>query len=72
MRASRIGWALGVGRLGGIVAPMLGGWLLSSGVAPPRIFLTGCVFAVIAAIATALLRVHTSFAKPLAVEEAIT
>jgi MFS transporter, AAHS family, 4-hydroxybenzoate transporter len=56
MRASGIGWALGIGRLGGIVAPALGGYLLSAGVAPTRIFLSACVFAVIAAAATALLR----------------
>ena len=28
MRTSGIGWALGIGRLGGIAAPVLGGWLL--------------------------------------------
>ncbi len=31
MRTSGLGWALGVGRLGGIAAPVLGGYLLSSG-----------------------------------------
>ena len=69
MRASGIGWALGVGRLGGIVAPILGGWLLRSGVAPLHIFLSACVFAVIAGIATALLRVRSQRLAPLAVPE---
>ena len=55
MRTSGIGWALGIGRLGGIAAPMLGGWLLSIGLAPRHIFLSACVFALIAAVATALL-----------------
>ena len=55
MRTSGIGWALGIGRLGGIAAPALGGYLLSLGLPPPQIFLSACGFATIAAIATALL-----------------
>jgi len=55
MRASGLGWALGIGRLGGIAAPLLGGWLLTQGLPPARIFLCACVFALIAALATALL-----------------
>jgi AAHS family 4-hydroxybenzoate transporter-like MFS transporter len=55
MRASGIGWALGIGRLGGIAAPLLGGYLLRSGWAPPHIFLSACAFAIIAAVATAML-----------------
>jgi len=35
MRTSGLGWALGIGRLGGIAAPVLGGYLLSLGMAPP-------------------------------------
>jgi MFS transporter, AAHS family, 4-hydroxybenzoate transporter len=55
MRTSGIGWALGVGRLGGIVAPVLGGYLLAIGLPPTRIFLVACLFALIAATATASL-----------------
>jgi AAHS family 4-hydroxybenzoate transporter-like MFS transporter len=55
MRTSGLGWALGIGRLGGIAAPVLGGYLLSLGMHPPQIFLSACGFALIAAIATALL-----------------
>ncbi len=55
MRTSGLGWALGIGRLGGIAAPILGGYLLRTGMAPTHIFLSACLFAVIAAIATALL-----------------
>ncbi|WP_084210778.1 MFS transporter [Pseudonocardia acaciae] len=32
VRASALGWALGVGRAGAIVGPLLGGWVLASGV----------------------------------------
>src|SRR5262249_61443448 len=55
MRTSGLGWALGIGRLGGIAAPMLGGSLLSVGLPPRQIFLSACLFAVIAAVATGLL-----------------
>ena len=55
MRTTGLGWALGVGRLGGIAAPPLGGYLLIIGMPPRHIFLAACGFAVIAAFATALL-----------------
>jgi MFS family permease len=55
MRASGLGWALGIGRLGAIVAPLLGGYLLALGLPPTQIFLSACVFALIAAGATAAL-----------------
>ena len=55
MRTSGIGWALGIGRLGGIAAAPLGGFLLARGLAPRHVFLSAIVFAVIAAVATALL-----------------
>jgi hypothetical protein len=55
MRTSGIGWALGIGRLGGIVAPILGGYLLAIGLPPTRIFLVAGLFALIAATATSLL-----------------
>jgi MFS transporter, AAHS family, 4-hydroxybenzoate transporter len=55
MRTSGLGWALGIGRLGGIAAPVLGGYLLSVGLPPRHIFLSACLFALVAAAATALL-----------------
>ncbi|HTV88107.1 MAG TPA: MFS transporter [Stellaceae bacterium] len=70
MRTSGLGWALGVGRLGGIAAPVLGGWLLQIGVAPTHIFLSACLFAIIAAIATGLLALRGSRAEQLAVAAA--
>jgi hypothetical protein len=55
MRTTGIGWALGIGRLGGIVAPVLGGYLLAVGLPPTHIFLVAGLFALIAAAATSLL-----------------
>ena len=66
MRTSGLGWALGIGRLGGIAAPVLGGYLLSLGLHPPQIFLSACLFAAIAAVATGLLALRGVRAEPLA------
>jgi MFS transporter, AAHS family, 4-hydroxybenzoate transporter len=60
MRTSGLGWALGIGRLGGIAAPLLGGYLLSRGLPPTQIFLSACGFAIVAAAATALLHFRGS------------
>jgi MFS transporter, AAHS family, 4-hydroxybenzoate transporter len=64
MRTSGLGWALGIGRLGGIAAPPLGGWLLSLGLPPRQIFLSACGFALVAAVATALLALRGMQAAP--------
>ena len=69
MRTSGLGWALGIGRLGGIAAPALGGYLLSRGLAPTHIFLSACLFALIAAAATAALAFRGISTAPVAVGE---
>jgi AAHS family benzoate transporter-like MFS transporter len=48
-------WALGVGRLGAIVGPWLGGELLTMGLPPREIFLVACVTAAIATAAVVCL-----------------
>jgi MFS transporter, AAHS family, 4-hydroxybenzoate transporter len=55
MRTSGYGFATGVGRLGGIAAAPLGGYLLAHGLPPTYVFLSACLFAGIAALATAFL-----------------
>jgi len=69
MRTSGIGWALGIGRLGGIAAPVLGGYLLSLHMAPTQIFLSACFFALVAAVATGLLALRVPRAERLMVRE---
>jgi AAHS family 4-hydroxybenzoate transporter-like MFS transporter len=69
MRTTGLGWALGIGRLGGIAAPILGGYLLSLGMPPTHIFLSACGFALIAAAATALLAFRGSQEAALTVGE---
>jgi MFS transporter, AAHS family, 4-hydroxybenzoate transporter len=55
MRTSGYGVATGIGRLGGIAAAPLGGFLLARGLPPTYVFVSACLFALIAAIATAFL-----------------
>ena len=69
MRTTGLGWALGIGRLGGIAAPVLGGYLLSLGMKPTQIFLSACGVAIVAAAATALLAFRGSRTAALQMEE---
>jgi AAHS family 4-hydroxybenzoate transporter-like MFS transporter len=60
IRSTGVGWALGIGRFGGIAGPALGGALLAYGLPPKEIFLCACGPAVIAALATILLTVKAA------------
>jgi len=60
IRSTGVGWALGVGRLGGIAGPALGGALLAFGLPPTQIFLCACGPALIAACATIPLTVKAA------------
>jgi MFS transporter, AAHS family, 4-hydroxybenzoate transporter len=51
IRSTGVGWALGVGRIGSIVGPFIGGVMLSLQWTPQQIFLAGAVPAVCAAAA---------------------
>ena len=60
VRSTGVGWALGIGRIGSIVGPILGGQLLSFDWGMRRVFLAAAVPAVIAASsAFALNRSHS-------------
>ena len=72
MRTSGLGWALGIGRLGGIVAPVLGGYLLARGLNPTHIFLSACLFAIIAAVATGMLKLRGTRAELLTGRPAVS
>ena len=38
LRATGVGWTMGVGRIGAIVGPVLGGLLIEAGIAAPTLF----------------------------------
>lgn len=59
IRSTGVGWALGVGRIGSIVGPLLGGMLQSMAVAPRVIFFLCAIPAVIAALAAIALGSHS-------------
>lgn len=52
-RATGLGWTTGVGRIGGISGPLLGGWLVATGIAYPWGFYLFALFSLLAALATA-------------------
>jgi AAHS family 4-hydroxybenzoate transporter-like MFS transporter len=61
IRSTGIGWCLGIGRIGSIVGPMLGGAMLKLDWSPREILLAGSIPALCAAFATFLsLRLRTN------------
>ncbi len=67
IRSTGLGWALGVGRIGSIVGPVLGGIMLSMRWGPREIFLAGATPALCAAVAVILsnwLRGNSSAYRP--------
>jgi AAHS family 4-hydroxybenzoate transporter-like MFS transporter len=55
-RATGVGWALGMGRFGGIIAPLVAGELMAAGIAIGHLFWLAIVPALICAGGVALLR----------------
>lgn len=51
IRATGVGWALGVGRIGAIVGPLVGGMLLAAAWSPQNIILMAVIPALIASVA---------------------
>jgi AAHS family 4-hydroxybenzoate transporter-like MFS transporter len=54
IRSTGVGWALGVGRIGSIVGPLIGGAMLAMQWTPQQIFRAGAVPAIIAAAAVVI------------------
>jgi MFS transporter, AAHS family, 4-hydroxybenzoate transporter len=50
LRSTGVGWALGVGRIGAIVGPYIGGWMIGAKWTTQQLFLAAAVPAVISAI----------------------
>jgi MFS transporter, AAHS family, 4-hydroxybenzoate transporter len=55
IRASGVGWALGIGRIGSIVGPLVGGVLLAEKWSTAAVFMTAAAAALIAALAALVL-----------------
>ena len=57
IRATGVGWALGIGRIGSIVGPLIGGYLLTQAGGARQVLWMACIPAVIAALAAAAIAV---------------
>jgi AAHS family 4-hydroxybenzoate transporter-like MFS transporter len=55
IRSTGVGWALGIGRIGAIVGPVVGGILLAEHFTPRNLFFTIAIPAAVAAVSVALL-----------------
>ena len=58
IRATGIGWALGVGRIGAVIGPAVGGILVGAGWQPPNAVLANVIPAVIGIVAIVLFHLH--------------
>lgn len=66
LQSTGAGWALGIGRIGSIIGPVVGGAMLNARVSIPYIFYLSAVPALLAAVATFYLRSRPSTSEPLA------
>jgi AAHS family 4-hydroxybenzoate transporter-like MFS transporter len=64
MRTTGLGWALGVGRVGSIVGPWVGGVMLATGLDAKHVYLVCIVPALVGATSVALLRRRRASAVP--------
>jgi MFS transporter, AAHS family, 4-hydroxybenzoate transporter len=70
VRATGVGWALGVGRVGGTIGPAIGGLLLSAKLTAPAIFsITALASALGAAAIVAMGSFYPQYRRPAAVHE---
>ena len=70
MRSTGVGWALGIGRIGSIVGPVLGGYLLATGGGAQQVIWMASIPALVATIAATVLGVRTDLTARRAVESA--
>ena len=63
-RATGLGWTAGIGRLGAICGPLLGGLLLAAGIVYPWGFYAFAVVAALAAVGVAALNTASRLAEP--------
>jgi MFS transporter, AAHS family, 4-hydroxybenzoate transporter len=60
LRSTGLGWALGIGRIGSIVGPLVGGYLISAGIGTERLFALAAMPALVSVLAILLLARHAS------------
>jgi AAHS family 4-hydroxybenzoate transporter-like MFS transporter len=60
IRATGVGWGLGIGRVGAIIGPLIGGWMVANHWSPNQIFMVAAVPPMIVVILLLVLRGRTS------------
>ena len=70
MRSTGVGWALGIGRIGSIAGPLIGGIILTQGTATRQIFWAATIPALVAALAAAAVVLTKPRRSPMAVHGA--
>lgn len=70
IRSTGVGWALGIGRAGSIVGPVVGASLVASGLAIDALFAVAAVPAVLAAVAVTCLALEKRRAVPALIAQA--
>ena len=55
IRSTGVGWALGIGRIGSVVGPVVGGLIIALGWTTPQLFLTAAAPALLAAVCVFLI-----------------
>jgi len=63
MRATGLGWALGVGRVGSIVGPTIGGIMLTTAADARSVYLGCIIFVLVGMVAVALLKRQSAMAR---------
>jgi AAHS family 4-hydroxybenzoate transporter-like MFS transporter len=67
LRGTGLGWSLGIGRIGGVIGPLVAGLLLDAGWNPPQLFYAAAVPMLLGAIAIAMMGqfyAHTGTGSP--------
>ena len=72
IRATGIGWALGVGRIGAVIGPAVGGILVGAAFAPTNVVLTNVIPAVIGVVAIVLFHLRHNTQSDTAVAPAVS
>ncbi len=70
VRSTGVGWALGVGRIGAVVGPVVGGLLLAAHITARNLFFTIAVPSLVAALAMVILGLRLRRLEPLAAASA--
>jgi MFS transporter, AAHS family, 4-hydroxybenzoate transporter len=71
IRSTGVGWALGIGRAGSVVGPVVGGLLVATGLQVGPLFLIAAVPALLAAVAVLMLAARRSEAAGSSAEPAV-